>query len=85
MTALEQAFNSLLFLLCQEITRKEAQLHKLQATLDVSFTREQYNEVVNRELKANDQVHMLQRRVHALEVQLAETLKKIRRRRQVGV
>jgi len=85
MTSLEQAYNSLLFLLCQEIAKKEEQLIKLQASIDASFTREQFNEVVNRELKANDQVHMLERQVRELEKQLAEALKRARRRRQVGV
>jgi len=84
MTTLEQAFNTMVHMLTSQVTWLEERLDKQQKILDASFTREQFNEVVNSELKANDRVHMLERQVRELEKKVVMVRSK-KRRRQVGV
>ena len=80
MTALETAFNTMVRLLTAQVAWQQERLDKQQKILDASFTREQYDKVVNSELKANDQVHMLERRVRELERKVVMVRSKKRRR-----
>lgn len=73
MSPLEKAFNSIVILLCQEISKKDAELEKLQDELAARPKRAQLAAAEQRELRANDSVHTLQRRVIELEKQLQDT------------
>jgi hypothetical protein len=73
MSPLEKAFNALVILLCQEVAKKDEQLDKLRTELDARPTREQLTAAEQRELRAGDELHKLQRQVADLEKQLQDT------------
>jgi len=68
MSSLEKAFNTLVILLCQEVSKKEEQFIKLQRDLDERPThemlaelRKERDEAIQDSLRAQDEVHVLRR------------------------
>jgi hypothetical protein len=66
MSPLEKAFNALVVLLCQEVTKKDEQLEALHRELRDRPTREQLRATERRELLKGDEVNDLRSKLEAV-------------------